>query len=316
VLLATQLATVFDAEREVLIVPPEETFDAFAEAGFDGISLAVDVPRRPGGEDPRRSLYRTIPHEEVEGVLRSLRSHVERLGMRVVLMHGPHPSVYDESPDLRLMTDLSHQTLRWAAVLGVSWVVFHPVIAVARGPFDSEGLQNIKSRNMMFFRELLDTAEEVGVGIAIENLPDNFGPSKTGARRRYGAIPAELIELVDELAHPLVGICWDTGHAQLQHLVQDEALRAIGHRLKATHIDDNVEEADLHLLPYQGYVDWNGVMAALRDIGYQGAFCFEVRGYPAASPADLTAIVLNYQVQLGRYLLTVASGDILGREAP
>ena len=226
-LLATQLSVVFDVEKGVLALPPEDAFDAFAEAGFDGISIAVDYRSRLPGDDAGRGLYRTIELAGIDGALRSLRTHLERRGLRAVMLHGPHPSVYDESPDMRLLADVGRETLRWAAILGAPWVVFHPLVKCARRSFDPNDQEGCRKDNVLFFRELLETSQEVGVGIAIENLPDNFNPCKTGARRRYGSIPAELIELVQELDDPLAGICWDTGHAQLQRLDQGAALRAI-----------------------------------------------------------------------------------------
>ena len=112
-----------------------------------------------------------------------------------------------------------------------------------------------------------------------------------------------LVDLVDALNHPLIGACWDSGHAEIQHLDQGSALRALGPRLKATHIQDNDGFADQHLLPYHGHTDWTAVVGALYDIGYQGAFCYEVHNAIRVLPDELRDSMLSYAAGLGRHLL-------------
>jgi len=149
---------------------------------------------------------------------------------------------------------------------------------------------------------MLPTAEKTGVGIAIENTAD-IPPTARGFRRAFGSAPSELIQLVDALDSPLVGICWDTGHAHIQRLDQPSALSAIGKRLKATHIQDNNGEQDQHLLPFHGTIDWQGIIARLQDIGYEGDFVYEVHNSIRPLPDELRDSALRYAVEIGRFLL-------------
>ncbi len=68
--------------------------------------------------------------------------------------------------------------------------------------------------------------------------------------RFFGAVPDELCELIDTLNHPLIGACWDTGHARMMHHDQKACLTAIGSRLKALHIQENDGRNDDHMLPF------------------------------------------------------------------
>jgi sugar phosphate isomerase/epimerase len=109
--------------------------------------------------------------------------------------------------------------------------------------------------------ELLPTAEETGVRLAIENL-------KTGWTVR------EINHLLDEFDHPLLGICLDTGHAALYTTIADE-IRQCGRRLIGLHIHDNHRQQDDHLIPFRGAIDWTAFCQAIKDIDYQGPLMFE-----------------------------------------
>jgi sugar phosphate isomerase/epimerase len=292
-LLATSLNVFYDPD---LAISPEEGIERCARAGFGGLDFNFC-------DYSRQMLDQVVGCLDAGAYARSLRSHAHKLGLEFVQMHAPFAS----SDDLYLgrvepQTALSHESLRWAAELGVPWSVFHP--HTVPGPFDGEHLEELKQRNVAVFRDLLRTAEEVGVGIAIENMADAGGGHALN-RRYYCSVPAELIDLVDALNHPLVGICWDTGHALRQRLDQGRALRALGHRLRATHIQDNDGVDDQHLLPYYGQADWRAVVSALRAINYTGSFCYEAHNSILVLPDELRDAMLRYAVHLGRHLLSL-----------
>lgn len=76
----------------------------------------------------------------------------------------------------------------------------------------------------------------------------------------------------DELSK--VGICFDTGHANL--LDAPGMLSIMGHRVITTHVHDNHGSGDEHLFPFQGSIDWEGLMRVFRKIDYRGSFVYEV----------------------------------------
>ena len=53
-------------------------------------------------------------------------------------------------------------------------------------------------------------------------------------------------------------------------------IRLIGKRLKATHIDDNHGDKDSHLVPLFGSADWQDIAKALKEIGYENDFSYEL----------------------------------------
>jgi len=184
-------------------------------------------------------------------------------------------------------------------------MVLHP--DVFHGSFDKAHRKAIIDRNAEFFRSLLPHCEKHHVGVAIENIFDRAGRhGNRGCPRFFGAVPDELCELIDELNHPLIGACWDTGHARLMEHDQQSCLATIGHRLKALHIQENDGKDDDHMLPFacgRAGVNWAAVMAGLRAANYQGAFTYETHNAYNAVPETFLDEALRYGANIARYLV-------------
>jgi sugar phosphate isomerase/epimerase len=74
-----------------------------------------------------------------------------------------------------------------------------------------------------------------------------------------------------------LGICLDTGHLNMNGGSCAEFVKTAGNRLKALHITDSIGDHDDHILPFGGgNIDWHATMKALKEVGYSGAFNFEV----------------------------------------
>jgi sugar phosphate isomerase/epimerase len=158
-----------------------------------------------------------------------------------------------------------------------------------------------------FFRALLPECEKHSVGLALENIFDSAATEDgRNSPRWYGSVPDEQCELIDALKHPLVGACWDTGHARIMKLDQRAALTTLGSRLKAVHIQENDGANDDHMLPFHNGtagVDWTAVTDGLRAAKYKGAFTYEVHNAFRALPLDLWDPLLRYSVAVARHLV-------------
>ena len=83
-------------------------------------------------------------------------------------------------------------------------------------------------------------------------------------------------DFIAYMDHPLLGACWDTGHAVMDQIFdQYDELKELGSHLKAVHIHDNGVFRDQHLLPYCGKLQLDSIVKGLLDIGYKGSFTFE-----------------------------------------
>jgi sugar phosphate isomerase/epimerase len=150
--------------------------------------------------------------------------------------------------------------LKAFAALGVSWMNLHPD---RQAPFCDR--RYVISRNIQTIRDVLPLAQELGVGLMIENLPDGFNSV------------AQLRELLD--AVPELGLHLDIGHANLLVAANttDEILAAYGSRLQHVHMHDNKGgSSDLHLPLGAGTIETEHYVRALQNAGYDGTITLEV----------------------------------------
>ena len=135
--------------------------------------------------------------------------------------------------------------------------------------------------------------------ICLENLRGDTTP----------ATAEELNRLIDAVGDDRnLGICLDTGHLNIkkepgrEQSQRDFILKA-GQRLKALHIADNDTTADQHLMPFgHGNVNWQEVMDALRENGYDRLFNLEIPG-ERHCPVEIRRAKLIYCRALCEYLL-------------
>jgi sugar phosphate isomerase/epimerase len=77
-----------------------------------------------------------------------------------------------------------------------------------------------------------------------------------------------------------------------------EFVKTAGARLKALHITDSIGDHDDHILPFGGgNIDWCGAIKALKEIGYPGAFNFEIPRENRC-PMNVRLIKLEYAKKL------------------
>lgn len=120
----------------------------------------------------------------------------------------------------------------------------------------------------------------------------------------------DLNALIDAVGDDTnLGICLDTGHLHIERekrQSQKDFIRGAGKRLKALHIADNDTTSDMHLMPYgRGTVDWNEVMAGLREVGYDRLFNLEIPG-ERRCPLPVLRRKLVYLRGLCEYMLEEA----------
>ena len=98
---------------------------------------------------------------------------------------------------------------------------------------------------------LLPVAEKHGITLAIENIYEPF------------EVLDRTVSLVESYHHPLLGLCFDSGHAN----VSPAGLTAVLDRMKdiivTCHLHDNDGTKDTHSPPLDGKIDWSALMPKL-----------------------------------------------------
>ena len=140
-------------------------------------------------------------------------------------------------------------------------VVMHAIIGMDNHTPTELGLERIG--------KIIDYAIKRGVTIGFENTEGE-------------CYLKALLDKFGELEN--VGFTFDSGH-ELCYNGGTDMLGKYGKYLISTHLDDNhgmTDPAhpnfldDYHLLPFDGYADWNGVAKRLKKCGFSGSLTFEV----------------------------------------
>jgi sugar phosphate isomerase/epimerase len=111
---------------------------------------------------------------------------------------------------------------------------------------------------------LVPFASARSVKLALENIPNRL--SSLEHMRRF----LEDAQLKD------VGICFDSGHANLQASAATE-IRDGGPWIVSTHLHDNHGMKDEHLMPFEGTIDWPAIFEAFGAIQYEGNLILELK---------------------------------------
>ena len=181
--------------------------------------------------------------------------------------------------------------LESAAGLEVGCVLVVPGFV---GPFET-GPPVVKDYEAAFqravadFRQVAPLAERLGVAIGIENVWNKFLQSAW-----------EMRAFIDAVGSPMVGSYFDVGNC-LRNGYPEQWIRMLGKRIKSVHFKDfrvNVGNLQGFVDLFEGDVNYPEVMAALREVGYQGYCVVEVfsrQAYPEAvvlrAGADVTRIL-------------------------
>lgn len=182
------------------------------------------------------------------------------------------------------------QAMDAAKMLGVDHAVLHPNTTTQ--PLSEFNRQVQYDRVMAHLSPFAEYASKIGLSIVVENMrivPQSYPV------HRYCGDPEELCEIADALG---VGVCWDFGHAHINHLKQSDALWYVGKRLKVLHVNDNFAGDDLHVPPFVGTNDWKDSMQGLSTIGFDGLLNYEVGS---------ARVPLAAKESFARYLVSAAN---------
>ena len=214
-------------------------------------------------------------------VLDAAADWLTREGLRLHSLHAPVMERFDgtwvdplsiASPDNAARVRAVRETgaaLELARRVPVSVLVVHPGL---QDSLLSSAVQNNRDSALRSVEEIVALASPLGVRVALEVIPNAMSTADA------------LVDLLDELDMPEVGVCLDFGHAHLQGDVVD-AIETLSGLIAATHVHDNHGRRDEHLAPFEGTVDWTGALMALQKVGYEGTMMLELAGADPSAPA-------------------------------
>lgn len=277
--------------------PLAESVKMLSECGFKVVDLNFCSQSSPNS---------SLLKPDWEKYVDSLGEAGAKYGVEFSQSHAPYDSNIYRLDNTRSEEEIARynesviRSVIASARLGVKWVTTHAQTAVLENELDFD--TNMK-KNHEFYAPIIECAKKHGTGIAIENMAE-FNPAKT--KMRFTAVVEEQIALIDSFNDPAVGATWDFGHAQLVYRDQVPALRKLGHRLRATHVQENDGKGDDHYLPFiRGTTNWEALMPLLKEIGYRGDFTYEVHGFFSSIPDELRLRAGRFAYEIGSYLISL-----------
>jgi len=225
--------------------PYKQQMDMLKAAGFDGFFMG---------------------YKDNEDDIRDCAAYARKCGMIFQSLHAPFDKMHDmwhgDEEKAQIALDELKHCLDICVEENIPLLIVHAFIGFEDHTPTAAGIER--------FGQLVAAAEKTEVLLAFENTEGE----------EY------LDALLKFYRHsPAVGFCWDSGHEQCYNHGQD-LLKKYGDRLLGTHINDNLGIRDhegkitwlddLHLLPFDGIIDWADAAKRLRKCGYQGALTMEM----------------------------------------
>ncbi len=221
-----------------------ELFEQYQKAGIGAMELSYE-----------REEYALLDFEEVGRLAKEYSVTLWSLH----LPFGPFEEIDLSRRETRAYTLAYYEELiRKGSEIGIKTYVVHP---------SAEPIADAERRNRMDCAKeslalLAETAKKYGAIIAVEDLP----------RSCLGRNAAEIQELIS--AHSELRVCFDTNHLLNEDPV--DFIYAVGDKIITTHVSDYDFVNERHWLPGEGKLDWNGVIKALKEVGYKGVWLYEI----------------------------------------
>lgn len=172
--------------------------------------------------------------------------------------HAPFPSYFDH------IRKLLPRAIECTAEAGGKICIIHPCNDLS------------PEENAEMYFELLPIAKDFGIKIATENMW-NWDDKTNYALPAACSSPDSFVRHIKAVNDPDFIACLDIGHAEMAGLNTSapEMIRALGPHLGALHIHDNDLHFDSHAIPFSMSIDFDAVVAALKEVGYAGDLTLE-----------------------------------------
>ncbi len=238
----------------------EELFENYHKAGIEAIELSYTL-----------DYYNNMDFNKI-------REMAERFGVKLWSFHLPFMP-FDE-------IDISHpekcentikifkELIEKANTIGIKVFVIHP----SGEPIEENRAERIACAKKSL-KELSAFAGELGCVIAVEDLP----------RSCLGNCSDEISELIS--ADENLRVCFDTNHLLGESIT--DFIKAVGDKIITTHFSDYDYINERHWLLGEGEINWQELISALEEVGYDGYILYEIdfkAPWSIDRPRDLTCV--------------------------
>lgn len=226
------------------------------------------------------SLYRTENLSAIAAHFREVRARADALGVKIAQTHGRIAAYrQDDAWNEGELAGFARDALA-TEILGAPYCVVHAVhLGLDVSP------ETHRAINLQMFSDFLPHAAEHGIMLASETLGDTHMPDGREGLDLF-ATAEELLRAHHRIcaANPRykdsLCICMDTGHinktVRFGQMRPENFIRTAGSLIRCLHLNDNNGLTDQHKEPLSGSINWDEIMNALSEIGYNGTYNMEL----------------------------------------
>ena len=221
-------------------------------AGFSAIECEIAHP-----DDP--AVVRTVQKglEQYGFALSGIRTGISFALEGLCLSHA-NPAVV-EAATQRLIA-INRFCVRYPGSLNL--------IGLMQGPIESpEQYPRAKKQIIIALKRICRSAEELGVRVSLEAINHLL--------INYHNTLASVLEIVNAVDSPVLGILADTFHMNIEESEMALAVKKAGLKINHVHVADSNRWA-----PGRGHIDFEAFFTALESIGYSGWITVEADAKP------------------------------------
>lgn len=178
----------------------------------------------------------------------------KELGLNIIFAHLGYQNVnciWQEGIDGDNMVERYIKNIKECKEHGITLVILHLTGGPNPPKYNKLGLNR--------FRKIIEYAKELGVKVAFENT----------------RFKEHLQYVLNNIKEDNVGICFDSGHYHT-YFNDNFEFEDYKDKIFAVHLHDNDKTDDLHLLPFDGTIDWKTVVQKLKESNYNGPVTLEL----------------------------------------
>lgn len=180
--------------------------------------------------------------------------YIKEKGLNVIFAHLGYQNINDlwlKDDKGDKLVDRYKNDIKVCKDNNILMVVMHLTSKSEAPQYNETGLKRIQ--------EIVDYAESLNIKVAFENTK----------------IKGYLDYVIKNIHNENVGICFDSGHYHV-HFNDELDFSTFKDRIFAVHFHDNDKSDDLHLMPFDGTLDWENVIKNLKECKYDGPITMEL----------------------------------------
>ena len=180
--------------------------------------------------------------------------YIREKGLNVIFAHLGYQNINDlwvDAEDENKLVERYKNDIKVCKENGIPMVVMHLTGKNEASKYNEIGLKKLQ--------KIVDYAKSLDVKVAFENTK----------------FKGYLDYVIEHIENDNVGICFDSGHFHV-HFDDDLDFAKFKNRIFAIHLHDNDKSDDLHLIPFDGTINWINVIKELKNCNYAGPITLEL----------------------------------------